>query len=172
MPKKSSSSHNELKSGMILLIAGLILGPPIADIMDSPEIIMVAKYDEKIVPRDIVFNTNEDPTASISIELLNSGDSGTVYVGMGSDKLLSRANNMEQFKATSFEKWFVNKQNYQDYSFELNMNESCENVENFTIYLDYGWSEKVYGFDIDGGEKTRAFTYQKLDGYARKYVLV
>lgn len=43
-------------------------------------------------------------------------------------------------------------------------NESLSEIDNFSLIINYGYSEKIYGNNVNSGKTTRPFNYQKVEG--------
>lgn len=157
------SFENSVKVSLFLIIAGAILTPYLGDFISFPDPIPVAQYDKEIFPENIHFNTNDDIT-TFSFKIYNAGEDGIISVEIESDKILSRLKDRDEFKSSSSQQWFVRSKNEQDFSFQLKKDEAYNDIENFTISVNYHSSKNLLGLlSINGKEDNLINRYEKVD---------
>lgn len=145
-----------LLSGIILIILGVI----IPDIMNPPEITRVTTPYGKFCPNSIKFDSGNG-MANFEIKVKNSGDDGILFVKLNSDKLISRKNNEGEYTSNSEKAWPVDSKKIGTFGFDLKEREDIENIENFTISLDYGCYEKIIGLPFGYKQENCYCDYQK-----------
>lgn len=156
--------------GVIVGLLILILGAPIKSIITPPEAIPVAQYNEKFCPDNLYFQSYSNKTSPFSVKFQNIGDDGSLFVALHSDSLLSKTKNEGEYKLNSTMSWLLNSRQYQDFNFELMQNNSM-NLENFTIYLDYGCYKSTLGYNFYCKQYSRCCSYQKNKDDSNKYLL-
>jgi len=158
---KKESIGTKIAVPVIVAILVLIIGNIVNDYMNPPEAIPIAQYNEKVCPTNLYFWPYEDKIASFSLRFQNTGDDGTLFVTIYSDKLLSRASGEEEFHSNSTKQWFMNSKQCGDFNFELKQREDIKNFENFTVSFSYGCYEEIVGITSPGKQHTTYCNYQK-----------
>ena len=169
---KKESIGTKIVVGVIVAILVLIIGNIVDDYMNPPEAIPVAQYNnEKVCPTNLYFWPYGDKTVSFSLRFQNTGDDGTLFVTIYSDKLLSRASDEEEFNSSSTKQWFMNSKQCGDFKFELKQKEDIKNFESFTVSFSYGCYEEIVGRTFYGKQHTSCCNYQK-EQYSSNYILL
>ena len=159
---KKESIGKKIAIPVIVAILVLIIGNTVNDYMNPPEAIPVAQYNnEKVCPTNLYFWPYGDKTASFSLRFQNTGDDGTLFVTIYSDKLLSRASGEEEFQSNSTQQWFMNSKQCGDFNFELKQRGDIKNFENFTVSFSCGCYEEIVGRTFYGKQHTCYCNYQK-----------
>lgn len=152
-----------LSGTLIIALGGMIvffLQSPVEDAMNAPEVIAVAMYGEKICPDKLSFKTLEE-VSPFAVTIQNIGEDGMATIEISSDKLESRATDVDEFSDLNKKEAFLSAKSTKVFKFEVSPEDKLANLDEFDVTLNYGCYEKVVGKTFTCDEKIQCCKYKK-----------
>jgi hypothetical protein len=155
--------------GAILVVAGYYIN----SWLSPPKPINVVQIGTtEFCPSSLYFSY-PDYTASFSINYLNSGDHDANFiVTLSSTNILSKysGDNLSNYTFSTTKGWFLIKGSYQQYAFQLKLNDSSQQPDNITIFTTMKCSYTVGAGSLQtnfgcGSSSTCCYYTKSSSGY-------
>lgn len=152
---------------LLLLLSNFIL-----DIINTPHVLPVAKDNEQICPSRISFSSWNEGITTFSLQFQNSGDDGTLYSTLSSSNLLIRSDNLQPFSNNSIKIWVVGGKKYQEFNFEIKLDQNSTQKENLTTFFNYGCYKEVMGYRVYCKEYNGCCRYKQETSYSSTHYIL